>query len=94
MAIRLPLVMLAALSSAFAAPALATSPVETARAQERIVEPLSAEDESPIPPESPLAIAEPLAARDTGLQIQLGSSEPASRSADLLELPADVSLEN
>ena len=91
MAIRLPLMTLAALSAVAAAPALATSPAQTARTLETSVEPAAIADGSESLPDSPLAIAVQLAARDTGLQIELGASEPAARAADLLEVPVDIS---
>ena len=76
-----------------AAPVHATSPVETARAQERVVEPVAATDASQSMPESPLAVAAPLAIGDPELEIQLGSAEPAPRDASLFDLAFDVSLQ-
>ena len=73
-----------------AGPAQATSAVETARAHERDAMVTADTDEGQRPPESPLAIAGPLATRDT-LQIQLGGVESAPRNdTTLLQVSLDV----
>jgi len=89
-----PYLALAAMLAIPAKSSLATSPVETARAHEPAVETVEravAQVASQGAPESPLAIAGPLALGDSALQIQLGSADPGQRDASLLGLPFEVS---
>ncbi len=90
-----PYLALAAVLAIPAKSSLAISAVETARAQEpaveTAVETAVAPDTSQGAPESPLAIAGPLAIGDSVLQIQLGSADPGQRDASLLGLPFEVS---
>lgn len=86
-----PYLALAAMLAIPAKSSLATSQVETARAHEPAVETAVAQDASQGAPESPLAIAGPLAIGDSTLQIQLGSADPGQRDASLLGLPFEVS---
>jgi hypothetical protein len=74
-----------------AGPVQATSPVETARAQERVEELVFVTDASQRIPESPLAVAAPLAIRDPELQIQLRAVEREQRDASLFDLHFAVS---
>jgi len=86
------LVALAATMVCAAVAANATSPVQTAREHEPAPLPASFDDWAGPVPESPLAIASPLAG-DHALQIQLGAADPdpEPRSASLPELPLEVS---
>ena len=87
-----------------AGPAHATSPLETARAQERFDEPMVVTDTSQGIPESPLAVGGPLGAIGDlaagpgamgapPLQIQLGAAESAPHRAGPIDLPFDISLQ-
>jgi hypothetical protein len=86
------LVALAATMVFAAVAANATSPVQTAREHEPAPLPASFDDWAGPVPESPLAIASPLAG-DHALEIQLGAADPdpEPRSVSLPELPLEVS---
>jgi len=85
-------VALAATMLCGAVAANATSAAQTAREQETAPLPASFDDWAGPVPESPLAVASPLA-RDPALEIQLGAADPDAepRSASLPELPLEVS---
>jgi hypothetical protein len=87
-----PYLALALMLAIPAKSSLATSAVEAARVYERAMESEAATDAGQSLPESPLAIAGPLAAGELELTIQLGAAEPEQRDARPVDLPFDVSL--
>ena len=86
-----PYLALAVMLAIPAKSALATSPVETARALEPADEPAAVLDAGQRIPESPLAIAAPLAMGDPELQIELRAVAPEQRDASLFDLHVAVS---
>ena len=86
-----PYLALAMMLAIPAKSALATSPVETARALEPAEEPVAVIDAGQRIPESPLAVAAPLTIADPELQIELRAVAPEQRDASPFDLHFAVS---